>query len=273
MVGLAISYKSYLILLAEKWHDDIDLYKEEEVAGSPEQEAEQEELSGTERRLNTGGPEMTFYASETLYSISLAVVLLIIVVISYSHIGFKRMFFPYHHGRFHFSSLCRLIIQLGLILFVGTMHFWVIKELEGIDLDGKKWIDQPRFFFKNIIGFVVILIFAGFKTVENLMATKNTTSSNNDDDVGSPSLTNENDDDLQSSTESSKRKDDDNNDSADDNRSLNDLEQEQKDLLQRAELISQRAEHIAHLIDIRKDSTRVEEQYRHNSHKSLEVRD
>jgi len=272
MVGLAISYKSWLILVAEEWDDNIELF-EEEVAGSPEQEAELEESFGTERRLNAGGPEMTFYASETLYSISLAVVLLIIVVMSYSHIGFKKMIFPIRHGRLHYSSLLRLIIQLGLIIFVGTMHFWVIKKTEGNDLDGKIWIDQPQYFFKNIIGFVVILIFAGFKTVENLMATKNTTNSNNDDDVGSPSLTNENDDDLQSSTEASKRKDDDNNDSADDNRSLNDLEQEQKDLLQRAELISQRAEHIAHLIDIRKDSTRVEEQYRHNGHKSIEVRD
>ena len=258
MVGLAISYKSWLILVAEEWEDNIELF-EEEVAGtgSPEQEAELEELFGTERRLNAGGPEMTFYASETLYSISLAAVLLIIVVISYSHIGFKRMVFPYHHGRFHFSSLCRLIIQLGLIIFVGTMYFWVIKEPEGKhrDVHGLLWIDQPLFFFKNIIGFVVILIFAGFKTVENLMATKkNTTNSNNDDDVGSPSLTNDNDDDLQSSTldEASKRKSDDNKDSADDNRSLNDLEQEQKDLLRRAE-------HIAHLIDTRKDSARVEE--------------
>ena len=250
MIGLAIAYKSLLIFIEAKFNEAIDLYHEEtagshheETAGSPEH-----------RRLSSGGPQMTPFASEILFSTSLAIILAIIVVMSYSHIGFKKMIFPIRHGRLHYSSLLRLIIQLGLIIFVGTMHFWVIKKTEGNDLDGKIWIDQPQYFFKNIIGFVVILIFAGFKTVENLMATKNTTNSNNDDDVGSPSLTNDNDDDLQSSTldEASKRKSDDNKDSADDNRSLNDLEQEQKDLLRRAE-------HIAHLIDTRKDSARVEE--------------
>ena len=163
MIGLAIAYKSLLIFTEAKFNEAIDLYHEE-TAGSPEH-----------RRLNAGGPQMQPFASEAMFSTSLAIILAIIVVMSYSHIGFKRMVFPYHHGRFHFSSLCRLIIQLGLIIFVGTMYFWVIKEPEGKhrDVHGLLWIDQPLFFFKNIIGFVVILIFAGFKTVENLMATKN----------------------------------------------------------------------------------------------------
>ena len=272
MIGLAIAYKSMLISIAFKENEDIALYKEE-TAGSPEH-----------RRLNAGGPQMQPFASEAMFSTSLAIILAIIVVMSYSHIGFKKMIFPIRHGRLHYRSLLRLFIQLGLILFVGTMFLWDIKETEP---------EEPEYFFKYIIGFVVILIFALFKTIENLIATKkntekiisnlqtfgksqqytpsnnddddnvgspfliskkNTTNSNNDDDVGSPSLTNDNDDDLQSSTldEASKRKSDDNKDSADDNRSLNDLEQEQKDLLRRAE-------HIAHLIDTRKDSARVEE--------------
>jgi len=272
MIGLAIAYKSMLISIAFKENEDIALYKEE-TAGSPEH-----------RRLNAGGPQMQPFASEAMFSTSLAIILAIIVVMSYSHIGFKKMIFPIRHGRLHYSSLLRLFIQLGLILFVGTMFLWDIEETEP---------EEPEYFFKYIIGFVVILIFALFKAIENLIATKkntekiisnlqtfgkvqlnapsnnddddnvgspfliskkNTTNSNNDDDVGSPSLTNDNDDDLQSSTldEASKRKSDDNKDSADDNRSLNDLEQEQKDLLRRAE-------HIAHLIDTRKDSARVEE--------------
>ena len=104
---------------------------------------------------------------------------------------------------------------------------------------------------------MVIVIFAGIKTVENLIATKkNTSNSNNDDDdnVGSTFSTNNKDHDLQLSTqeEASKGKSDDNKDSADDNCSMNDLEQERKDHLQRAE-------HISHLIDMRKDAARVEE--------------
>ena len=254
MIGLAISYKSMLISIAFKQNEDIALYKEE-TAGSPEH-----------RRLNAGGPQMLPFASEALFSTSLAIVLAIIVVMSYSHIGFKKMIFPIHDGRLHYSSILRLSIQLGLIIFVGTMFLWDIKETEP---------EEPEYFFKYIIGFMVILIFAGIKTVENLIATKKSTEkiianlqtfgtllhytpspSNNDDDdnVGSPFSTNNKDDDLQLSTqeETSKRKSDDNKDSADDNCSINDLEQERRDHLQRVE-------HISHLIDMRKDSARVEE--------------
>ena len=255
MIGLAISYKSMLISIAFDQNEDIALYKEE-TAGSPEH-----------RRLNAGGPQMLPFASEALFSTSLAIVLAIIVVMSYSHIGFKKMIFPIHDGRLHYSSILRLSIQLGLIIFVGTMFLWDIKETEP---------EEPEYFFKYIIGFMVILIFAGIKTVENLIATKKSTEkiianlqtfgtllhyspSNNDDDdnddnVGSPFSTNNKDDDLQLSTqeEASKRKSDDNKDSADDNCSINDLEQERRDHLQRVE-------HISHLIDIRKDSARVEE--------------
>ena len=192
---------------------------------------------------------MAPFASEILFSTSLAIILAIIVVMSYSHIGFKKMIFPIRHGRLHYSSLLRLFIQLGLILFVGTMFFWDIKATEDAG--------EPEFFLKYIIGFVVIVIFAGIKTVENLIATKkNTSNSNNDDDdnVGSTFSTNNKDHDLQLSTqeEASKGKSDDNKDSADDNCSMNDLEQERKDHLQRAE-------HISHLIDMRKDAARVEE--------------
>ena len=255
MIGLAISYKSMLISIAFDQNEDIALYKEE-TAGSPEH-----------RRLNAGGPQMLPFASEALFSTSLAIVLAIIVVMSYSHIGFKKMIFPIHDGRLHYSSILRLSIQLGLIIFVGTMFLWDIKETEP---------EEPEYFFKYIIGFMVILIFAGIKTVENLIATKKSTEkiianlqtfgtllhyspSNNDDDdnddnVGSPFSTNNKDDDLQLSTqeEASKRKSDDNKDSADDNCSINDLEQERRDHLQRVE-------HISHLIDMRKDSARVEE--------------
>ena len=193
---------------------------------------------------------MAPFASEILFSTSLAIILAIIVVMSYSHIGFKKMIFPIRDGRLHYSSLLRLSIQLGLILFVGTMFLWDIKATT-------EDADEPEYFLKYIIGFVVIVIFAGIKTVENLIATKkNTSNSNNDDDdnVGSPFSTNNKDDDLQLSTqeEASKRKSDDNKDSADDNCSINDLEQERRDHLQRVE-------HISHLIDMRKDSARVED--------------
>ena len=272
MIGLAIAYKSMLIFIEDDFNKAINLYHEE-TAGSHHEEtagSHHEEIAGSpeHRRLSSGGPQMAPFASEILFSTSLAIILAIIVVMSYSHIGFKKMIFPIRYGRLHYSSLLRLSIQLGLILFVGTMFLWDIKAIT-------EDADEPEYFLKYIIGFVVIVIFAGIKTVENLIATKKSTEkiianlqtfgtlqhytpspSNNDDDdnVGSPFSTNNKDDDLQLSTqeEASKRKSDDNKDSADDNCSINDLEQERRDHLQRVE-------HISHLIDIRKDSARVEE--------------
>jgi len=164
MVGLAISFKNGLIYVESRGSLQSEQSAEHDVEEESGAETE-ESAEGDHRRLSSGGPQMSLDADEELYALSLAFVLAIIVLMSFSHVGFKKMYAPGEHGRLAWKSVLRLTIQVGLILFVATMFLW--------DIPG----DAP-ILKKFMIGFVVIVIFALIKVTEHLTTKKKNSKKN-----------------------------------------------------------------------------------------------
>ena len=177
MIGLAISYKSGLILVAYAWNEENFEYKNDANSCAELESYHNEEYNNNNleerRRLNSGVPEMGCFCTEVLMSISLAIVLATIVLMSYSHHGFKSLYMlPYHHGHFDWISLFRLTVQVGLIIFAATMFLW--KNPGSNDV------------LKFMLGFLVIVIFALIRAIDNLTSENsvvNTSTNNNDDNV------------------------------------------------------------------------------------------
>jgi hypothetical protein len=95
--------------------------------------AVQKEKNGIRRMLSGGGSTVTMYATSVLYSISLALVLTSIALMTCTHTGFRKTYSVTNlkengnatHGSCNLKNLFRLTFHIGLIIFVATMFLWI----------------------------------------------------------------------------------------------------------------------------------------------------